>query len=126
MRRQLYGRYVRVVNDADIVTRIPNWFTHFGSLLWLKGEAIEYEYERLLYGSRNDDGPEFEEYSEVEIPSELQATKEAYKDFLDRTNPRPRRNDEQVFELKALDDHSMDLYLGRIKDMYLSSQKVSR
>jgi len=35
------GRYVRVVNENDIVTKIPPWtFVHFGKLAWFRGESV--------------------------------------------------------------------------------------
>jgi len=38
---QWQGRYWRFVNEADIVTRVPPFYRHFGRRVWFRGNTVE-------------------------------------------------------------------------------------
>jgi hypothetical protein len=77
MRKEFLNRYFRVVNDNDIVARIPYRFEHFGSLVWMKQGAVEFNPDQGQFG-----GEGAQDVLPAEIPTELRPSATAEQEFL--------------------------------------------
>ncbi len=80
MRREFFQRYYRVVNGVDIVSTVPFWLSHFGSLVWLRDQSIEFRREAILAGGPGGGG-----ISEADIPPELTPSEDSMREFLEAT-----------------------------------------
>jgi pimeloyl-ACP methyl ester carboxylesterase len=123
MRKEFFKRYYRVVNGIDIVSTVPFWFNHFGSLVWLKEPSIEFHEEAILAG-----GPSGGGISEADIPPELTPTEASLREFLDATNPshqpdaRSETNSDGQIPVgvawpRRIADHLMTQYVEKILDV---------
>lgn len=77
MRKEFLNRYFRVVNDNDIVARIPYRFEHFGSLVWMKQGAVEFDPDQRQYGGNSD-----QDIIPAAIPAELRPSAAVEQEFL--------------------------------------------
>jgi len=77
MRKEFLNRYFRVVNDNDIVARIPYRFEHFGSLVWMKQGAIEFNPDQGQFGGEGN-----QDVLPAEIPAELRPSAASEQEFL--------------------------------------------
>ena len=118
LRKEFLGRYFRVVNDKDIVVRIPNWFEHFGSLVWIRSEGSEFHGE--YWGARGMPGGNQDPVAiPADIPAELSATEDAFNSFMTGGRAAPPPDPNGPFGgLQMGDDHSMDLYLNRVSQKW--------
>jgi hypothetical protein len=118
MRKEYLGRYFRVVNDKDIVARVPNWFEHFGGLVWIKPECSEFHGE--YWGARGMPGGNQDPVAiPANIPEELSSTEDAFNSFMSGGQPAPPPGPRGPFGgLQMTDDHSMDLYLDRVSQKW--------
>lgn len=119
MRGKFVKRYLRVVNNSDIVARVPPWFEHFGALYWLKLTRSEFHPEFTPVGAPpgGDSNPIV---IPAKIPDELAPSQSAFEQFLIEAavtvppevipSPLPK----PVGGLQMTDDHSMDLYLDLV------------
>lgn len=117
MRIEFLGRYFRVVNKTDPFASVPYWFTHFGSLLWMQDDALEYSNDKL----RTSGPGGVPSVDPAPIPAELEATRaatEALREAIRRSEGhRIRVRDEPIYGddwSARFDDHSMDQYLSRL------------
>lgn len=81
MREHFLGRYTRIVNETDLIARVPKRFEHFGTLLWFRDRYTEYFLDRVLAQGESDSIS----ILPAEIPPELEANDQAmelYADFL--------------------------------------------
>ena len=118
---QLVGRYAHFVNDADIVPRVPPGYSHCGSLVWFTKEGIRRsKRNQPLFGDLpvgadklEDEGAVLEPLSETEF--------ERLKAQLRMENAEPERDAEGRILMKGnsplLQDHSMGLYLEKIREI---------
>ncbi len=116
LRREFYGRYIRVVNNNDLATRVPYWFTHFGALMWLKDNSVEIKKEGKSFSSTSPGSPSKQIYIPAEIPDSLSSDKEAFESFMNSTQRVTLPNGSPVFG-GALEDHTMVHYLGRLSQI---------
>ena len=121
MRREFFQRYYRVVNGVDIVSTVPFWLSHFGSLVWLRDQSIEFRREAILAGGPGGGG-----ISEADIPPELTPSEDSMREFLEATKstnaPPPMENtsgDSIPVALgwpRRIADHLMTNYVQKILD----------
>ncbi len=115
MRQKLHGRYLRVVNNKDLVAKIPPWFTHFGDLLWLKPNSVALLTENMSVGSVGDFRPEV---GAAEIPEELAADEQSLAEYrLGRPDAASSNNGTPNHPQavgSAVSDHSMVPYLNLV------------
>jgi triacylglycerol lipase len=113
MRKEFIGRYFRVVNGLDIVTTVPFWLKHFGSLVWFHDDRIEYRPDEQLYGGPNAG------VSPAMIPGELEPTEKSLLEFIEITRSTNARNAPDSYGAVAwprrISDHFMKGYLDRLQ-----------
>ena len=113
MRKEFIGRYFRVVNGLDIVTTVPFWLKHFGSLVWFHDDRIEYRPDEQLYGGANAG------ISPAMIPGELEPTEKSLLEFIEITRSTNARNAPDSYGAvgwpRRISDHFMKGYLGRLQ-----------
>ncbi len=122
MRKEFYSRFYRVVNGVDIVSTVPFWLKHFGSLVWLKENGVDFRQETILAG-----GPTGGQISEAQIPSELTPSEESLKKFLEMTkSERPiapvKTDGSEPIPVglawpRPLQDHLMTNYFAKINEV---------
>ena len=118
----LSSRYARFVNEADMVPRIPPHHTHCGSLVWFTGGGIKRSVgKRAIYGApgpdndstnKNKEGPPTLSEEEFErFQQRIQAHDDVPSTLPDGT---------PVYGASTplIDDHSMDRYLEKIRDIH--------
>lgn len=128
IRSEFWGRYYRVVNGNDIVTRIPTKFRHLGSLIWIHDQQVTLnaEGEHVVFGSGGRPRRRPQKIKEAETPPELAANQAAFKEFLEASAPPSAQAEEEemVFGgISYLDDHSMDAYLNLTQRGHRQSQR---
>jgi len=77
LRKEFLNRYFPVVNDNDIAARIPFRFEHFGSLVWMKQGAIEFNPDQGQFGGEGN-----QDVLPAEIPAKLRSSAAAEQEFL--------------------------------------------
>lgn len=122
LRNTFVNKYYRVVNETDLVARIPFWMTHFGSLVWLRKGQVDFRPDRILVGG--GPGGQNPGVLEADIPPELTTDEAAYKEFMDQTKSLPKGAlmPDQMRVMggygmqwpKFIDDHFMGNYIKRI------------
>ncbi len=120
MRNTFINVYYRVVNETDLVAKVPFWMKHFGSLVWLRNGNVDFRPDRYLATGGHGSGKP--EVAEADIPKELTADEEAYQEFLEQTKNLPQgqvmpdhiRVMGGIEWPKFLDDHLMGNYIRRI------------
>ncbi len=124
LRNTFVNKYYRVVNETDLVARVPFWMTHFGSLVWLRKGQVDFRPDRFLAGGSN--GSSNPDVMGASIPSELTADEAAYRDFLEQTKNLPKgaimpgrmkvTGGYGAQWPKFIDDHMMANYMRRIRN----------
>lgn len=111
----LSHRYAHIVNQTDIVARIPPGYSHCGSLVWFKGDAIRRSVPRV-FGAN---GPGAEVADDVELPPLSPEEYEVFKANVLTTEPEVIRTPEgeRIYrgDTPFLRDHGMEHYLTAIK-----------
>lgn len=113
----LRGRYVRFVNGRDIVTRIPPFHAHCGSLVRFVGDSIQRgTAKHLLVGAADQDEPsrvddELAPLTEEEF-RQAQAEVRAESEACDRAPDEPNVVKGNI---PCLRDHGMELYLEKVR-----------
>jgi triacylglycerol lipase len=123
MRKEFLGSYFRVVNGKDIVARVPNWFEHFGSLVWIRPEGSEFHGE--YWGATGMPGGNQDPVAiPARIPEEISSTEDAFNLFMrgEQPAPPPVGQPGSYGGLKIAGDHSMDLYLDRVTQKWNLAQ----
>lgn len=114
--RLLLGRYVHYVNDADIVPRVPPSYSHCGSLVWFTPNGIERSKPKS-YGAPPTG--EFPDDQKIIPLSERQF--QDLKAELRAKNAGPKRGPDgtPIYEGNSqwIRDHSMELYLDKIRSI---------
>lgn len=110
---QLPGKYIRFVNESDIVPRAPPvYYAHCGTWIWFKGGNVKRARQNVLYGGKSDTPP-----SNVETPPPPLSLQEfeAKKAQLRARTPQDK-NGVPVMEAapRIIQDHSMNRYLVEI------------
>jgi pimeloyl-ACP methyl ester carboxylesterase len=116
----LDGKYAHLVNESDVVPRIPPSYRHCGSLVWYTDDMIRRSEtrERLFAAAGDDEDTE----TEVEGSEEIEPLSE--REF--RQLQRSLRNEEvsesvdpdspvMAASSPLIDDHEMALYLEKVR-----------
>ncbi len=103
---RLGGNYVRLVNERDVVTRVPPGYVHFGKLIWFHEGKLQVEDPR---GATTSAG--LAPLSSAEFESLRQSFRNLRQLGEDFDPSELRSYGEQV---AAVTDHLMDAYLGGI------------
>ena len=121
MRKEFLNRYFRVVNDTDIVARIPYRFEHFGSLVWMKLDAVEFNPDQGQYGGEGS-----QDILPAEIPAELRPSAASEQEFLQGLREQQNASsfpNHGTYGAGAglpwpqfIENHLMTRYVDRIKD----------
>ena len=117
----LLGRFVHVVNEGDIVPRVPPCFVHCGSLVWFTdGGVRRSKPKRSVYGAADDKAPSAAGKGEIEAVSVPEF--ETIKADLRRRQaaPRGRPDDTPIYEGNApfLRDHPVHLYVEKVRSLF--------
>jgi hypothetical protein len=108
MQREFKERYIRIVNNIDIITRIPPGYSHFGALYWLNQNKLEIFKPRLsMRGSNGTTGGG--ELLPPEEPVALAGSEESYKQFKAMYAQNP-----DVYTGPSIGDHRLFQYLGKL------------
>ena len=119
----LLNKYAHFVNNSDIVPRVPPSHTHCGSLVWFSGTSIKRSAPKIhLIGAvgaagdtPQDDKPividELQPLSEAEF-QEVQSKIKLEKQPLPEL---PKGQQPVGASLPMVDDHSMELYLQKVR-----------
>jgi triacylglycerol lipase len=116
----LLGRYAHLVNDADIVPRVPPTYLHCGSLVWFKDGGIRRSRpKRPVVGAV---GPNDPVQAQDDNPTPLSnAEFEQMKADLKQKNEEPQRlpDGRPVYKGNTpwIRDHSLSLYLDKIRSL---------
>lgn len=129
----LVGRYARFVNRDDIVPKVPPSHVACGSLVWFTDEGVKRsKIIEVAYGAANPDeapvpvgdAPVGDAGEEAEIQPLTDAEFEALQAKLKAENAEAERLPEgtpimtyQATAASLIDDHSMWLYLDRIRTL---------
>jgi triacylglycerol lipase len=121
----LLGRYAYFVNEADIVPRVPPNYTYCGSLVWFTGNGIKRSKPKHqvlgAIGAGNTSSKDVEEI----IPLSKDEFQKLQTE-LRNTDTEPDRLPDGRLILKGnlpwIRDHSMELYLERIRNIIRSSK----
>jgi triacylglycerol lipase len=129
----LIGRYARFVNRDDIVPKVPPSHVACGSLVWFTDDGVKRsKIKRVLYGAANPDeaqapvgdAPVGDAGDEAEIKPLTDAEFEALQAKLKAENAEAERLPEgspivtyQATASSLVDDHSMWLYLDKIRTL---------
>ncbi len=115
----LLGRYAHFVNEADIVPRVPPTFTHCGSLVWFTGGMIKRSKPKRLFGAPATDHALSKDDNEIEPLSEQEF--KGLQAELRAKNAAPDRLPDGRLLMKGnspwIRDHSMELYLAKIRSI---------
>ena len=120
MRNVFHTRYLRVVNNTDLVARVPSWFTHFGDLLWMRPEGINLFTEEMASGGAP--GNLETEVVGVTIPDELAANEDGLAEYRAIRARAATEGDQQPVFGNALSDHSMAPYLSNVSQSWQKSR----
>jgi triacylglycerol lipase len=113
----LLGRFAHFVNDADIVARVPPFLKHCGSLVWFTQEGIRRSKpKRVVFGAGDKEQPPVPQ-DDVLPPVSEKEFEEAKATMRKQKGPRTLPDGRPIMEgnLPFLKDHSMDLYLDKIR-----------
>jgi triacylglycerol lipase len=102
MREVFEGRYLRIVNDSDLVTRMAFWFSPFGDYVWMRPAAselfIDKKMSRSVQGTGNGatltesersrdpaensnaDSPKTDDET-PQLPQEMEATQATFNEY---------------------------------------------
>ena len=127
----LLGRYARFVNRDDVVPKVPPSHVACGSLVWFKETGIKRSKPKaVLHGLGNPNElpaeatPVATSNEEAEIQPLTEAEFEALQAELKASNETTERlpegtplmmNRRTMGIIRLIDDHMMDLYLGKIR-----------
>lgn len=119
------GRYIRFVNGADVVARIPPFYSHFGDLAFYDGVRIQFDHPEPLFGAAEADisALQYETGFRDLTKEEYETLKQSIRAARSR---RQRRRDERRERRNGPEpkvgspawvlDHKMDAYIGWIVD----------
>ena len=117
---ELAGRYARVVNGSDLVSRIPPSHAYCGSLVWFNGDRLERSKpKRVVRGSANGPMPAVSTEDDVELPEMSERDFEDLQQELQGEDTTRATQQSQVSyrgNTRIIDDHNMDLYVDRIRN----------
>jgi triacylglycerol lipase len=115
--RLLIGKHAHFVNESDIVPRIPPSLTHSGSLVWFTQGLVRRSKQRqMVFGSDGRD--QATETLDGEIPPLSEREFEQAKANMRRSSePKKLPDGTPIYEggLPFINDHSIDLYLEKIR-----------
>lgn len=115
----LFDRFAHFVNEADVVPRVPPGLTHCGSLVWfVNGGIRRSKPKRATYGATPSRVPSAEQGEVLEPLSESEF--EQRKAELRSTRAVKRLPDGRPLyggSLPFIEDHSIDLYLGKVRKL---------
>lgn len=115
--RVLLGKFAHFVNDTDIVPRVPPFLKHCGSLVWFTHDGIRRSKpKRGVFGASDKDRPHAPQ-DDVLPPISEKEFEQAKAKMREQKGPRTLPNGRPIMEgnLPFLKDHSMDLYLEKIR-----------
>ena len=101
--RDVYQELIKMINEQDVVTRVPPGYVHFGKLIWFREGKLVLGRQSSTRGLEPLSTAEFES-----LQKSLRDLRQLGKSF-DPTSL--RSYGEQV---AAITDHFMDAYLGGI------------
>ena len=114
----LLGRFAHVVNDADIVPRIPPTYFHCGSLVWFKDGGIHRSKPKRRGAGAAPEAPlnDQDENPRPLTPTEFEQMK---ADLKKRNDPQRRADGRPIFHGNTpwIRDHSMSLYLDKVRSL---------
>jgi len=114
----LLGRFAHVVNDADIVPRVPPTYSHCGSLVWFTDGGIRRSKpQRPIVGA----APDQPLNGQDDNPKPLTAAEfeQMKADLKKRTDPQRLPDGRPVVQGNTpwIRDHSMSLYLDKVRSL---------
>lgn len=113
----LLGKFAHFVNDTDIVPRVPPFLKHCGSLVWFTPDGIRRSKpKRVVFGASDKDQPHVPQ-DDVLPPISEREFEQAKAKMRKQKGPRTLPDGRPIMEgnLPFLKDHSMDLYLEKIR-----------
>lgn len=114
----LLGRYAHVVNDADIVPRVPPGYSHCGSLVWFTDDGIRRSKpKRPVVGAPPDEPIKADEDAPKPLTNaEFEKMKASLKQ---RKEPEKRPDGRPIYQGNTpwLRDHSMSLYIDKVRSL---------
>ena len=115
--RVFLGRFAHFVNESDIVPRVPPFLKHCGSLVWFTQDGIRRSRpKRVVFGTIDKDQPHVPQ-DDVLPPISEKEFEQAKAKMRKQNGPRTLPDGRPIVEgnLPFLKDHSMDLYLKKIR-----------
>ncbi len=118
----LLSKFVHFVNNADIVPRIPPNYAHCGSLVWFNGTTIQRSRSKRIHAAPAGGTPQDGNHLENgEIPpvseTEFRELQSAMKRKPTVGSELPDGQEPVAASLPLIDDHSMKLYLKKIRNL---------
>ena len=117
----LLGRFAHVVNEHDIVPRIPPFFAHCGSLVWfIDGEVRWSVPKRQVYATVANKLPTAGEKGEIEPVSQPEFERIKAQARSRKAIPKSRPDEPQKYEgnLPFLSDHPIGIYIDKVRELF--------
>jgi hypothetical protein len=116
----LFDKYAYFVNDADIVPRVPPGFAHCGSMVWFtNGGVIRSKRIRPVFGEKSEKAEVIETEPKITPLSEAEFEKVKSEIILKKADLKRLPDGKVVYQgnLPLIRDHSMDLYLEKVRKL---------
>jgi hypothetical protein len=113
----LLGKFAHFVNESDVVARVPPFLKHCGSLVWFTQDGIRRSKpKRVVLGAGDKDKPPIPP-DDVLPPVSEQEFEQAKETVRKQRELRKTPDGRPIVEgdLPFLKDHSVDLYLEKIR-----------
>ncbi len=113
----LLGRFAHVVNDSDIVPRVPPFYSHCGSLVWFTEGGISRSKPKRRIGAAPDESINAQDDNPKPLTNaEFEKLK---ADLKKRNEPQRLPDGRPVYQGNSpwIRDHSMSLYLDKVRSL---------
>ena len=122
---RLSGRYAHIVNDADIVPRVPPGYSHCGSLVWFTRDGVRRSEPKHLVGAApGANEPPSAQYDDL-TPLSNAEFRELKANLRKQQNAKPKLGPDGKplceGNLPFIRDHAMNLYLEKIRGVLHST-----
>jgi pimeloyl-ACP methyl ester carboxylesterase len=113
----LLGRFAHVVNDADIVPRVPPTYSHCGSMVWFTDGGIRRSKpKRPTIKATPDEPTNAQDNPKPLTNAEFEKLK---ADLKKRNEPQKRPDGRPVYQgnIPSIQDHSISLYIEKVRSL---------
>lgn len=116
--RKLQGKYLRFVNESDIVARVPpTHYAHCGTWIWFKAGAVKRAAMKVIVGDNPNALPPLQETPPPPLSRNQFEAKKAELRAMSTPKTQPDGTPVIQATFQFIEDHSMDMYLKKVREL---------